>query len=150
MVYCQKILGVDYVKECLKTARTVLEDGGYTCVLCRGDICITDSRRGVVPLLELLESGRDCKDFCAADKVVGKAAAHLYRLLGVTAVYAGIISAPARKVLEAGCIDVYWDTLVPAIRNRTQTGLCPMETAVWDIEDPEEALRAVKEARKHL
>ena len=33
---------------------------------------------------------------------------------------------------------------VEAIRNRTNTGFCPMETAVWSISDPGEALTAIR------
>ena len=73
----------------LQQARTALAQDGYTCVLCHGSEILTDSRRGVKPLLELLESGSDYTGFSAADKVVGKAAAHLYCLLGISAIYAG-------------------------------------------------------------
>ena len=31
-----------------------------------------------------------------------------------------------------------------AIRNRTDTGFCPMESAVWDISDPHEAKAALE------
>ena len=34
--------------------------------------------------------------------------------------------------------------VVPAIRNRTDTGFCPMESAVWDISDPHEAKAALE------
>jgi len=33
---------------------------------------------------------------------------------------------------------------VLAIRNRTDTGFCPMESAVWDISDPCEAKAALE------
>ena len=36
------------------------------------------------------------------------------------------------------------DAVVPAIRNRTDTGFCPMESAVWDISDPHEAKAALE------
>ena len=127
----------------LQNARTTLEQGGYTCVLCKGEQQKTDARRGVKPLLELLASGENYTGFCAADKVVGKAAAHLYCLLGVKAVYAGVISQRARAVLENAGIAVTFGTEVSAIRNRAGDGLCPMETAVWDIEDHESAHRAI-------
>ena len=126
----------------LKTARSLLEKENYTCVLCRGADTVTDSRRGVKPLLELLDS--------AADKVVGKAAAFLYCLLGVTALHAGVISQPALAVLEAAGITVRYDTLVPAIRNRTGDGFCPMETAVWALTDPTLAPQAIRNALKKL
>ena len=68
-------------------ARAMLESGGYTCVLCRGDAILTDKRRGVRPLLDLLDSRENFVGYSAADKVVGKAAAFLYQLLGVEFVY---------------------------------------------------------------
>lgn len=134
----------------LKTARSLLEKENYTCVLCRGDDTVTDSRRGVKPLLELLESGRTFAGYSAADKVVGKAAAFLYCLLGVTALHAGVISQPALAVLEAAGITVRYDTLVPAIRNRTGDGFCPMETAVWALTDPTLAPDAIRDALQIL
>lgn len=117
--------------------------GSYTCVLCRGDIVLTDTRRGIRPLLELLRSGRDLTGFSAADRVVGKAAAFLYVLMGIRALYTPVISAPALEVLERYAIPVTYDRRVAAIQNRTGDGFCPMETAVWDIDDPTEAREAV-------
>ena len=132
----------------LSKARRLLLDGGYTCVLCHGDTIITDTRRGIRPLLELCRSGRNLQEFSAADKVVGKAAAFLYRLLGIKSLYAGVISTPALTVLQG--ISVEFDAEVPAIQNRTQTGFCPMESAVWDIEDAEEALCAIERTLANL
>jgi hypothetical protein len=134
----------------LESARSLLERGNYTCVLCRDGRTVTDSRRGVRPLLELLENGTDLHGYSAADKVVGKAAAFLYCLLGVKALHAGVISQPALAVLEATGIVVRYSTLVPAIRNRTGDGFCPMETAVWDISDPALAPDAIRNALQKL
>ena len=36
------------------------------------------------------------------------------------------------------------DEKVDAIFNRTNTGFCPMESAVWDIDEPEKAPDAIK------
>lgn len=134
----------------LQHARATLEQGSYTCVLCRGDHILTDSRRGVKPLLELLQSGEDYTGFSAADKVVGKAAAHLYCLLGIRAIYAKVISQPARQVLESEGISTQYDTVVPAIRNQTDTGLCPMESAVWDLQEHKDAHRAITDTLNKL
>lgn len=120
----------------LEEARSLLEKENYTCVLCRDGSTVTDNRRGVRPLLELLDSETDLHGYSAADKVVGKAAAFLYCLLGVKALYAGVISQPALSVLEDAGITVRYGVLVPAIRNRTGDGFCPMETAVWALSDP--------------
>lgn len=104
---------------------------------------LTDARRGVRPLLDLIENRMDVTSFAAADKVVGKAAAYLYCILNVKALHAMVISRPALSVLKAYGIPVTYDTLVPSIQNRTQSGPCPMEHAVWNLNTPEEALVAI-------
>lgn len=134
----------------LESARSLLERENYTCVICHGEDVITDRRRGVRPLLELLESGKDLHGYSAADKVVGKAAALLYCLLGVKALHAGVLSQPAREVLASAGITVVYDTLVPAIRNRAGNGFCPMETAVWDLTEPALAPDAIRIALQKL
>lgn len=131
-------------------ARQILEAGGHTCVLCCEEETLTDDRRGVRPLLDLLERSRNWRSYCAADKVVGKAAAFLYQLMGIQALYAHVVSEPAAKVLTEAGIDLSFGTLVPAIRNRTDTGFCPMETAVWDVKNPEEALAILKLTLENL
>lgn len=135
---------------CLGKAKMLLTKTGSTCVLCGNDVILTDNRRGVRPLLDLLEGNTSVTDFVAADKVVGKAAAYLYCLLGIRSLYAEVISAPALEVLKTRNISVEYDTLVPGIRNRTNDGLCPMENAVLHIHNPEDALIAIRNTLKQL
>jgi hypothetical protein len=130
----------------LEKAKSLLVTAGHTLVLCNEQIVITDKRRGIRPLLDLVEGKLDGCDFSAADKVVGKAAAFLYRLMGIRALYAQVVSEPAAQVLQEGGIVLEYGTLVPAIRNRTNTGFCPMESAVWNITDPQEALSVLRKA----
>lgn len=132
----------------LEKAKRILREGGYTCVLCKGDILHTSAQRGVRPLLELLET--DVSGFCAADKVVGKATALLYCLLDVKAVHAQVISLAALQVLQNSPIAVTWDTQVEYIKNRTGDGRCPMEQATEGIDDPQEALVAIRQKLKEL
>ena len=134
--------------ENLKKATALLEQEGYTCVLCHGDQIYTSRHRGVRPLMELLDT--DVTGFSAADKVVGKATALLYCLLGIRAVYARVISVPALEVLLHHGVETYFDTQVPAIRNRTGDGFCPMETAVWNLSDPDDAPDAIRDALSKL
>ena len=129
-------------------AREILQSGAYTCVLCHGEQVLTDNRRGVQPLLDLLNE--DLHGFCAADKVVGKAAAMLYCLMGISEIFAGVISEPAIRVLESSGISIFYDRKVPAIRNRTDTGFCPMETAVWDLDNPTLAPDILRQALAEL
>lgn len=128
----------------LQKAKDILTQGEYSCVLCRQDLVLQSSLRGVAPLLQWLDEGADSWCCSAADKVVGKAAAHLYCLLGVRRVYARVISIHAVKLLRKNGIEVYWDTLVETIRNRKGTGLCPMEEATLSIDEPEDALPIIR------
>lgn len=126
-------------------AKEQLLSGAYTCVIRKNDMVYTSEARGVKPLLAWLDSDIDFSGYSAADKVVGKAAAMLYVLLGVSNVHAVVISTKAKEVLEHHSIGVTYDSLVERIHNRTNTGFCPMEEAVWEIEDLQDALQAIRD-----
>ena len=134
----------------LTRAKNLLDSSCHTCVIVKGDACYLSDHRGVKPLLQWLDEGTDLRGFSAADKVVGKAAAYLYALLGVKAVYARIISAPSVAVLEEHGITVSFETKVAGIRNRTDTGPCPMEQAVKTARSPEEALTLIRQTLEKL
>ena len=128
----------------LQIAKEQLQKGGFTCVLCLDGQVVTSTYRGVKPLLSWLEKPALAKGFSAADKVVGKATAYLYILLGAKAVHAGVMSQSALQVLKEGDIAASFDTLVPYIVNRQGDGMCPMEAATLDVDTPADALAAVK------
>lgn len=134
----------------LQQAIRYLAAENCTCVLCRGDRLVHSSYRGVRPLLDFLDSGEDFSGFSAADKVVGRATAFLYCLLGVRAVHAGVLSDGAAAVLDANGIAYTCDRQVCGIRNRENTGPCPMENATKDISDPQTALAAIRATLKKL
>lgn len=122
----------------------------HTCVLCRGDTVYASGQAGISPMLDLLADGTALSGFSAADKIVGKAAALLFVLAGVKAVYGEVMSRGAQAVLSAHRIDCDCGTLVPFIINRQGTGICPMEQAVAQIEDPAAAFHALWETRNAL
>ena len=132
----------------LERAKAILEQDGYTCVLCKGERIYSSNHRGVRPLLDLLET--NVSGFYAADKVVGKATAMLYCLLNVKAVHAQVISQAALQVLQSRGIAVTWDAQVEYIRNRAGDGRCPMEQATENIDDPQSALVAIQKKMKEL
>ncbi len=127
----------------LEHAKEILKSSDCTCVLCRDEKVYQTTARGVRPLVDWLDSGEDTCGFSAADKVVGKAAALMYCLLGVRRVYGHVMSSAAVKVLRRNGIEAYWGTLTEFIRNRSNTGLCPMESATAHIDDPDEALPVI-------
>ena len=98
----------------------------------------------------MYDSKTDLKGFTAADKVVGKAAAFLYVLLGVEKVYAPVMSKPAMQILISFGVKIQSKLLVPEIINRQGTGRCPMEEAVDGITDAKEALAAIRSKLEKL
>lgn len=131
-------------------ARSLLDAGDYTCVVCKEDTVYTTSHRGVAPLLNWLDSKTDLKGFSAADRVVGRGAAFLYCLLGVKEVHARVMSYPAAQVLQAYGIGADADTYVEGILNRAGNGPCPFEAVVMDIQDAEAALSAIRNKRRQM
>ncbi len=126
-------------------AKRLLQTGQYTCVICHNDAVYTATDRGVKPLVHWYEAGHDFVGAACADKVVGKATAFLYVLLGVSAVYAKVISKPALSVLCEHGIEVDYDVLVDHIINRRGDGICPFEAAVANIDDPVTAYERIRE-----
>lgn len=134
----------------MEQARKILEAGSYTCVLRKNDTVFTATERGVKPLVRWLAQGIDVRGFSAADKVVGRATAYLYVLLGVKAVWAAVMSEAAAEVLARHGIAASQDRLVKHIINRQGTGICPFEEAVLNIQTPEEALTAIREKMEKM
>ena len=134
----------------LERAAALLAQGDDTCVLCRGDARYHSSLRGVQYLMQLIEAGVELTGFSAADKVVGKATAMLFVKCGVAAVHAGVISKAAEEMLARYGILYTFDTRTERIVNRAGTGMCPMEQAVWELEDPALAPGAIRAAMARL
>lgn len=125
--------------------------GNFTCRIVRGDEVVYESdKSGIAPLITAIDGGVDARGCTAYDKIVGKAAALLYVLMGVRSVHAGVLSAAAKSVLENGGIAVTCETLTDKIINRKGDGLCPMELTVQNIDDPTAALEAVKKKLAEL
>ena len=134
----------------LERAKSVLVEGGYTCVMVKGEVVDVSVERGIRPLFQIVKSRADREGYSAADKVVGKAAAFMYMLMKVREVFAQVISKPALEVLEGAGIEVSYGECVTAIRNRTDTGFCPMESAVLDVKEPEEAYSVLEKRIERL
>ena len=131
-------------------ARDLMREKQCTCVFLRDGETVTEYSRGIAPLLSYLDSGRTLTGFCAADKVVGRAAAFLYVLLQVDELYAEVISESAEVVLRDYGVRFFAGETVPAIRNRTGDGFCPMEQAVLGVDDPKRAYTVLNERIKSI
>lgn len=106
---------------------------------------ITRYESGVKPLLLLLAGDKKIPGAVAADKIVGKAAAFLFVLLGVKKLHAVVLSRSAMPILDKYGVEYSYDTLTEMIINRQGSGPCPMEEAVAAIDEPIAAYKAICE-----
>ncbi|MDO4576125.1 MAG: DUF1893 domain-containing protein [Planctomycetia bacterium] len=121
-----------------------IRSGEAKCVLLRdGAIAAVEQGRGVLPLLNMAER-ESLEGATIVDKVIGRAAAAILIAGNVTAVYGELMSEDAVVWLGIHRITTSYAHLVPRILNRDRSGLCPMEQTVAGIDDPEEALAALK------
>ena len=134
----------------LERARNELENGRYTCILCKGDEMYFSNDHGVKPLLVWIRESRIRDGFAAADQIVGKAAALLYIKIGVAGLYAKVISEQAMPILKGYGIPFVYEHAVPFIMNRKGDDMCPMEKTVVGITDPESAVTALTEKVKEM
>lgn len=110
----------------------LLHKGGYSCVIRNGEIR-TFTQRGVADLYDLLnQNPAFLKGAQIADKVIGKAAAALMVLGGISEVYTDTISEPALALLQNAGVQVDCVQVVPRIQNRAKTGWCPLETICYE------------------
>ena len=106
---------------------------------------------GVKPILSKINEDMNFyKNADIEDTVVGKAAACLYVLAQINSLYAHTLSELAKEYLEKNNIPYKYDTLVKEIRNRTNTGMCPLEKSVLYINDPILAKKAIENTIKIL
>ncbi len=134
----------------LESAKRRLFAGDCTCVLCKGEEVYISTERGVKPLVAWRESGKDFRGFFAADKVVGRATAFLYVLLGVKGIYAHVLSKAGMQVLNERGILVEYGTLTENIINRQGNGICPFEACVLHENDENEAYAMIRRKMQEM
>ncbi len=136
----------------LKSARQMIKEEKASCVIIKNhEIIHSVKGPGVAPLITLYENNPDIlKDAFIVDKVIGKAAAMIAEYAGVKKVYGLVMSTAANSYLQEHNIQAAYGTCVTMISNRTGDGLCPLEKAVMNVEDAQEAYRLLKDTIKKL
>lgn len=125
-------------------AKELLTDD-KTLVFVKGDSVIDSKLSGVKPLIGFINDGVNLNGYSLADKIVGKAQAMLSVKAGIVEVYAKVMSKAGTKILNKYNIPYSYETLVDEIINRKGDDICPMEKTVKDIDDLDEAYKALKE-----
>ena len=117
---------------------------GHTICLCKNGNCLYSERRGIAPMMNFIYNGAELACYSVADVVVGKAAAMLFIKCGIRHVFAKTLSQYAKRVLELYGVEYEYEILTERIINREGTDVCPMEKAVMNTDDPEEAYVILK------
>ena len=114
----------------LELAKEILDKEKLTLALVKDEECFFRSKeRGIKPLyIALMNHKEKLKGASAADKIVGKGAALLYIRGEVANIYAKVISKSSVEVLENKKISIEKEKMVPYIKNRDMSGMCPIET----------------------
>ena len=135
----------------LTIARKVLAERSANIVVVRdGMILFTGWSKGLRDLAKItLESPRILYGSSIADRIVGKAAAIIFTVNGVKAVYALTLSKHALRELERSRIEFHYERLVSHIEGPSE-GICPFEKLVMDIIDYNEAYRRLIERFREL
>lgn len=118
---------------------------GHTICLCKDGRCLFSDKRGISPMMDFIAEGVDLAGYAVADVVVGKAAALLFVKSKIKKVFAKTLSESGKKILELYGIDCEYETLTQTIINRAGTDICPMEKAVADTQNAEEAYKLLKD-----
>lgn len=125
----------------------LLHEGNYSIVVIKGTKQFTSTKRGIAPILELIDTDLAMLEAAiVADKVIGKAAALLLAYGNIQSVYADILSEHAIQILDQYHIAYTYHTRVPYIINRMNTGMCPMESRVLTVNDAMKAPQLLKQA----
>ena len=121
-------------------------DEGESVVVARGGVIIATERgRGLAPLLKLYEAGR-LSGAVVMDKVVGRAAAAICAEGGATKVFTMLGAKGAAELLANRGVPFAAERTVDMILNREQTGSCPMEKAVSELDEPKKMIEAIRKA----
>lgn len=123
----------------------LLHEGGYSCVVSKGEECRTFTKPGILDLYEMIEDGQQfLHGSSVADKVVGKAAATLMIRGGVAHIYADVISEPAIALLKNSAVEFKFGQSVPFIENWDKSGICPLENSCMDTDSLQELFISIK------
>lgn len=122
----------------LARAKAALFEKNLTlCMVKKGKVIFETDAHGVSGFLEAIEKrGRNLVGASVADKTVGRAVALLAVYARVKAVYAQILSKPAKSVLKKAGIQHGWTDLVDNILGPGGKGTCPFEQLAAEISDP--------------
>ena len=111
-----------------------------------GEIVATSKEKGVRGILSVYNNQPELLEGASiADKLMGRAVTMICELGKVKSIYTPLLSQGGEEILKRAFIDYQAERIVPAIRNRDNTDLCPIEKLTTGTDDSEEGVRRIRE-----
>lgn len=136
--------GINSKYDAAEEAIEMIKSGKATCITVNNNkILKSASPKGISYLLDLYDKD-ELKGVFVADTIIGKAAAMILTQGGAKSCYGYTMSKDAIAWLNNHNIPLKYTNAVTVIQNRKGDGMCPMEDTVKNIDNPEEAIEALK------
>ncbi|MCC3145770.1 DUF1893 domain-containing protein [Halanaerobium sp. Z-7514] len=131
----------------IRLAKKEMFEKNYKLVIVQNNRIIYKSKAsGIKKILEIYnETPNLLKNAFVADKVIGKAAATIYYTSFIKECFASVMSKDAQEVLKKSDIDFSANKFVNKIKNRNNSGMCPLEKLTLKTKSNKEALANIKE-----
>lgn len=131
----------------LKLAKSTLFENEYSIVVVKeNEIVYKSESKGLQSLISLYKTKKNTlEDSSIADKVIGRAAALILVDANIKEVYADLISQNAIDILDKSNISYEYKSQVTEIRNRDNTGMCPMEELSLKCVSADELIEKIEE-----
>ena len=133
-------------------AKQLINSGDFSCIAAKDEkIIFSKQQRGILPLIDLNDYNPETLSGAQLfDKIIGRAAAMIAVNCGCFYVYGEVMSQGAFEILAKNNIAFEYGTQVKIINNRENTGMCPIEESVLNIENPMMACKAIREKTNFL
>lgn len=117
----------------------------------QGEVIFKSNEKGITPLYTAVNEIKESMNGASvADKAIGKAAAMLCLYAGINELYTKLISEKAIDVLCETEITYQYDNKCSFIKNRNNTGMCPVETLASNTKYIEDLLYEIHEFLKSI
>jgi hypothetical protein len=119
------------------------------CIIKDGEAIYTSKEKGIYPIYNAYISMKERLEGASiADRVIGKAAAMICKSAKIKNLYSVIITEQAVKLLEDTTVE--FSKVVPYIKNRDQTDLCPIEKISRTTDDTNVLINEIEEFLKKI
>jgi hypothetical protein len=130
----------------LSLAKKKLTTSSYSLVVIKNNQLVAHSKdQGVGGILNLYETEPEIlANSYIGDKIIGRAVAMICELGEVNSCYTPLLSRGAEEILTQAEINYEADKIVPAIQNKDNTGLCPIEQLTLEANNSREGIQKIK------